>query len=270
MLARIMISTLLPTLAMSQTIDVPMAHQLADNLNGPKLTEILVHRDEFASEWSERLLHSLGRSDAALSLVRCATDNALNVDQLGVVRQIGSHLQPDFADVVLKALERDQRAFAKGRLISLLRRTPLEQVTALGSHLSDRREGEELSKRSIGNGATPFRVCDIAFNVLQELRKTEGNTPPSLVRSMSFEDRDLFITEAYGQQSSSNDAAKQTAPAPKQLPVVQPPAPKKAPEAKPTVPTPGEKPTSSTPWSIIAVMIVAAIGLLWLLLKRRS
>jgi hypothetical protein len=45
---------------------------------------------------------------------------------------------------------------------------------------------------------------------------------------------------------------------------------KKAPEAKPTVPTPRDEPTSSTPWSIIVVLIVAAVGLLWLLLKRRS
>jgi hypothetical protein len=42
-----------------------------------------------------------------------------------------------------------------------------------------------------------------------------------------------------------------------------------APEAKPTA-TPSEEPASSTPWSIIVVLIVAASGLLWLLLKRRS
>ncbi|MCB1212627.1 MAG: hypothetical protein KDK97_25100, partial [Verrucomicrobiales bacterium] len=41
-------------------------------------------------------------------------------------------------------------------------------------------------------------------------------------------------------------------------------------ESKSTVPSPSEEPTSSTPWSIIVVLIVAAIGLLWLLLKRRS
>jgi len=52
-------------------------------------------------------------------------------------------------------------------------------------------------------------------------------------------------------------------------PTVQPQA-SKAPEAKPTTATPSDKPTSSTPWSIIVVLIVAAGGLLWLLLKRRS
>jgi hypothetical protein len=43
----------------------------------------------------------------------------------------------------------------------------------------------------------------------------------------------------------------------------------KTPEAKPPS-TPSEEPASSTPWSIIGVLIVAAIGLLWLVLRRRS
>ena len=47
-------------------------------------------------------------------------------------------------------------------------------------------------------------------------------------------------------------------------------APKKAPEAKPTVPTPNEEPASSTLWSMIMVLVVVAIGLLWLLLKKRK
>ncbi len=42
-----------------------------------------------------------------------------------------------------------------------------------------------------------------------------------------------------------------------------------APEAKPAVSSPIEEPVS-TPWSIIVVLIVAAIGLLWLLVKNRK
>lgn len=45
---------------------------------------------------------------------------------------------------------------------------------------------------------------------------------------------------------------------------------KKAAEAKPAPTTPSEEPTSSTPWSVIVVLIVAAGGLLWLLLKNRK
>ena len=68
--------------------------------------------------------------------------------------------------------------------------------------------------------------------------------------------------------SPQSDPFAQPTPTPKPPPVVQPPAPKKAPEAK-TV-TPSEEPTSPTPWSIIVVLIVAAIGLLWLLVKKRK
>ncbi|MBV6499543.1 MAG: hypothetical protein CJBNEKGG_02000 [Prosthecobacter sp.] len=65
--------------------------------------------------------------------------------------------------------------------------------------------------------------------------------------------------------------SREASPASKTLPVVKPPATNnKAPEAKPTPTTPLEEPPSSTPRSIIVVLIVAALGLLWLVLKRRS
>lgn len=52
-------------------------------------------------------------------------------------------------------------------------------------------------------------------------------------------------------------------------PVAQLSATKKAPEAEPA-PTPSEEPAPSTRWSIIVVLIVAASGLLWMLLKSRK
>ena len=48
------------------------------------------------------------------------------------------------------------------------------------------------------------------------------------------------------------------------------PSTAKANEARSAVQAPNEAPASSMPWSIIVVLIVAAGGLLWLLLKRRS
>ncbi len=45
---------------------------------------------------------------------------------------------------------------------------------------------------------------------------------------------------------------------------------KKIIEVKPLSTLLGEEPSSSMPRSIIVVSIVAALGLLWLLLKRRS
>lgn len=64
-------------------------------------------------------------------------------------------------------------------------------------------------------------------------------------------------------------SAPRATPTPQPPPVVRPPTPE-APEAKPTPTTPSVETASSTPWSIIVVLIVAALGLLWLLLKRRS
>jgi hypothetical protein len=65
--------------------------------------------------------------------------------------------------------------------------------------------------------------------------------------------------------NASNDAASLNP-----HPVVQSPSLKKVPEAKTNSTTPSEEPASSTPLSVIVVMIVAVTGLLWQLLKRRS
>lgn len=64
-------------------------------------------------------------------------------------------------------------------------------------------------------------------------------------------------------------ATNETMTAPKPPPVVQSSTPK-AREAKPTTSTLNEEPTSSTPWSVVAIVIVAAICLLWLLVKNRK
>jgi hypothetical protein len=70
--------------------------------------------------------------------------------------------------------------------------------------------------------------------------------------------------------SSGTDKATNPPP-PAATPLIVPsPATKKTPEAKSTATKLSEEPTSSTPWSIIVVLIVATSGLLWLLLKRRS
>jgi hypothetical protein len=66
-----------------------------------------------------------------------------------------------------------------------------------------------------------------------------------------------------------NDKAQAEAAAQKSSTAIQPPAPKTALSTSSTS-TPSEEPTSSTPWSIIVVLIVAAMGLLWLLVKKRK
>jgi hypothetical protein len=67
--------------------------------------------------------------------------------------------------------------------------------------------------------------------------------------------------------SPQSDPFAQSTPTPKPPPMVQPPAPKNAPAAKPA--TTSEEPSSSS-WFVWAVVIIAATGLLWLLLKGRK
>jgi hypothetical protein len=66
------------------------------------------------------------------------------------------------------------------------------------------------------------------------------------------------------QNSQGNESPPVAAPSP----VVEPPTPKTAPEVKPTTSTPGDEPTSSITWSVIAILIAAVIGLAWLQLKK--
>jgi hypothetical protein len=69
--------------------------------------------------------------------------------------------------------------------------------------------------------------------------------------------------EAVHTQSGSASAAK-TSPKAQFL------LSDKLPEEKSALPTRSEEPTASTSWSLIFVLIVAAIGLLWLLLKGKK
>lgn len=95
------------------------------------------------------------------------------------------------------------------------------------------------------------------------------NSPDMVGRITHFAEQVAAITEVQtgSQQSGSATDAQPGSPDSTQS---QPPTTKQTPEAKPTLPTASEESTSSEPWSIIVVLIVAAMGLLWLLLKRRS
>lgn len=76
------------------------------------------------------------------------------------------------------------------------------------------------------------------------------------------EELELLTDSKTDTSTASDQRTKQT--------VLAPPTAKKINEAKSAAPTPSEEPKSSTPWSVVVVMIVAALGLLWLVLKRRS
>jgi hypothetical protein len=76
---------------------------------------------------------------------------------------------------------------------------------------------------------------------------------------------DAVPKSAEAEPSTSSASSPAQAPPPSVKPSPTP----KAPEAK-AVTTQSEEPASSTQWSIIVVLIMAATGLLWLLLKGRK
>jgi len=76
------------------------------------------------------------------------------------------------------------------------------------------------------------------------------------------------VTAPQQDKGSSTTPSKAAATTPS-LGVSLPPTKAKPSEAA-KLAAPGKEPSASTPWTIIVVSIVAGLGLLWLLLKRRS
>lgn len=90
-------------------------------------------------------------------------------------------------------------------------------------------------------------------------------------REVAFDSSGKMMVHRLQTQGESSSKANPSAATNTQAPsLVLPTAPPKAPDARPTASTPSEEPTSSTPWSVIVILIVAATGLLWLLLTKRK
>jgi hypothetical protein len=132
-----------------------------------------------------------------------------------------------------------------------------------------RRYGEARAYSSEGK-----RVCDVAYNILVSKLGLEAVHPLLDVDNNMTIQRDQMIeklgVELKLPKPPSWDAPTQSSsePVPSNLASPKSPIPKTAPDAK--QPPTSEEPTSSTQWSVIVVLILAAGGLLWLLLKRRS
>jgi hypothetical protein len=111
--------------------------------------------------------------------------------------------------------------------------------------------------------------------LVNEFAAQVAKSNPSLAKSLEYTVFDrtkvLELRAKAANPATAQDQEKQQSLMPplSNLQAVQSQAPKKSPEAKPASPPSGE-PTSSTPWSIIVVLIVAAIALLWLLVKKRK
>lgn len=171
----------------AQTPDQINARTLPDMLASPSFVV-----DPSAKDWAASLVATYGRQGAINTLVEFVVDNTANVHQLYVIRQLGSQLQPEFNVVILNKLDGVESPFGKGRLLLLLRNAPREQVAAISRQLSDVRTAEKITGEGVGYGGIPLRVCDVAYNVIQEIEKDHLRVP-LITPSVPTEKRDVTI-----------------------------------------------------------------------------
>ncbi|MFN0079256.1 MAG: hypothetical protein ACKVY0_22555 [Prosthecobacter sp.] len=134
-----------------------------------------------------------------------------------------------------------------------------------------RRYGEARAYSSEGK-----RVCDVAYNILVSKLGLEATHPlldadnfapikrDQMIEKLGLE---LKLPKPPSWDEPPQSTSKAVTPAQKSSKPTNAPD---ALEAKPTTSAASEEPTSSMPWSVIVVLIVAATGLLWLLVKKRK
>jgi len=226
--------------------------------------------ERISADWASSQIAALGRNGAASALTQLVSDNAETSEHIALLRRFGARIEPEFSLSVLSKIEASDAPTTKGRLLYLLRDTDPKRTDDIEKWLADVRPAEELTNRSAANGAAPFRVCDIAYNVLQEVRASDKTAVQLLTRSETTEARDVRIAQTRKQpappENSKPSGGVETSP---ELPPIVTSSP--TPIVRETKPqAPSDETTSSTPWSAVAVLIVAAIGLLWFLLKKEK
>jgi hypothetical protein len=234
--------------------------------------------EKFADDWVNTEVEKWGRVATSAKLAAIVAENPQLKTYDRLIRKIGRRVEPEFTQAVLAQIDLASDPLVRGGLLQLLRDAAPETAASIAKMLSDTRPGEDLvaeSKRlpklreSIANGAEAFRVCDIAFNLMHEIGAAKNTKALKLTRSQSIEARDRQIHLASGAASENKPDDINLAP-PSTIVSTPSQSQKQDSGSEPKTPTPNQEPTSSTPWSIIVVLIVAAIGLLLLVLKRRS
>jgi len=254
---------------MKPFVGEPLANALS--ASGPNYAQILAFEGEFATEWLHSHLASDGRDGAATALVRYVYEYPANTSQIGIVRNIGNKIEPEFTTAVLTNMRETTPPLVTGRLLHLLRNATPTYVTAIAKFLSDIRPAEELSKLATADGATPFRVCDVAYNVLQEVRAADKSTTKLLVRSSSIEERDERVARV--REQTPRPDANPMAPVP-QLPKPSTPVPTATPAPSAPAPLVVESPAPVVehkppvwPWLVGIVALTVIALLVW---KRRT
>lgn len=248
---------------------VPLDTETLQTLRTKPAAEV----EKFADEWAA----AQGREDGASFLSALAAEDPAVSEHAALIRVFGKRIEPEFSQSVLGRISSTDRSVTRGGLLQLLRDTKPENAPLIAKFLTDERPGEDLEERSkttpkvresIASGAVPFRVCDIAFNLLQEITATDRTKVRLLSRSESIEARNERIDGLLGADAPArpkivDQQSSQTAPA-EQF------HNKKAEVPAATTPESPDSPTTGMSWGMVAIALVAIVSLLAWWLKRRK
>jgi hypothetical protein len=115
---------------------------------------------------------------------------------------------------------------------------------------------------SYGNDGDAQAVLDVAKSLPPDRAELARKVASRIRDSIQLTSQLSPPTSQGGSSVPSSHEQKSSSTKPRPTP--------KPPSTAPVPSTPSEEPPSSTPWSVVAVLIVAACGLLWLLVKNRK
>ena len=235
-------------------------------------------RNYAATKEEARLLQTRFTQDDLTNKLLEALWNAHSISVEDASKRILLEMHPFPFEQISELLIATNSSLKQAYLLSILNygaKDP-EQIAATlkiaKSMLGNKGKGIRRYGEARAYSAEGLRVCDIAYNILVTRLSLVSTLPPVNVDNFGPDKCDALILELAKRESiqlktddrmdrdAISDERKNSLNIPKHSPF------EKALGAKPS--EPDEKPISSTLWSV--VLIVAAIGMLWLLLKKRK
>lgn len=214
-----------------------------------------------------------------LSTIKAEKDDEIAGGMIEAMAQAGYDTE-QFVSEVTNLLERttDSRAaYSAGKVLGHLKpESALDSLISLASKPSQAQRHAIQALGAYGKKATKAKsVLDALMRgqaAQEDIRNLARISLEAITtdkpQPSSFQPMKLTKLWPLAVASSSNDALKQVTPIPEPLPAVKPPTPEK-PDAKPA-PTPSEESLSPTWWPVVVAVLVAALGLLWVWLKKRK
>lgn len=233
--------------------------------------------DTIAEDFAADVTARYGRDGAARLIALVARDRVRYIgSELYAARMVGRELEPEFTRAVFQTLDEARFSLEVGRLLILLRDARPEDAQGIAQWLSDTRPGDEPDLKNPKvreGGGTPYRVCDIACNVMNEIQvadRSRGSWPIS--RRTSIAEREEIIVPLRAQYPQRTLSAQEVHNRGYVSPVIRHTGVLRLSSPTPVAVNPASLPlTHSSGWQTWA--IVSALPVLaacWLFFRWRS